>query len=507
MAQDVSGSTGLPTFTNYLPNSRHVTPACALPFAPRSDLSHYIFENLTLSEIFAKQSLFPGVIFRNCIIKNSDFSRCDFEGARFECCTLSNVTFDNADFRTTGLHKCELKFCTFSEVLFNDNTLKDCELNQLNFEKASLFRTQFRNCVLTNWQNEGATFLHTHLDSCHLTRIEFANCTASYTIFDACSFTNFSINADALGLTYGLSAEDIPTFGLVFLGQEASTETPGEVLDFAREYRKRGWILHELIFCLNFELFPRLAILNKIIDLFVLQIREAIGLKRDDVDFVLSLFDHLRNKERLAFSVPLYASRTISEIPKEDVVDHGYTRILEILHERTFSLFCEMYEEFLGSVQPILHLGLDTRAKVELEFTEKQPLSFSDFIDTLQDKCGVKTQKVQILEARQGSWVEIAYTTIQGLFTFHCALYLINGSLSKIIEIRDNIERLSVRSARRLPIDTNEGSHQPLSRDHQKNINEVHHACIFSDPQAISELQQLQGDKLKYIKILSTSSA
>ena len=207
----------------------------------RSDLSYQHFDGVELKNAVARQSLFHGALFRNCMISDCDFSRSDFEGTRFENCTIINVSFETADIRSTKFAKSKLESCTFRSTVCADNLFENTILQHCEFEDSSVLHSTFNNCIIRQLTNRTATWLHTIFSRCRLAEFAFTDCTSSYTIYDRCEFNNVVVNADALGLTFGITEQNLKSLKFGFLGQTYDEGVAPGVDSFLEQYEQRNW--------------------------------------------------------------------------------------------------------------------------------------------------------------------------------------------------------------------------------------------------------------------------
>src|SRR4051794_33530854 len=256
-------------------------------FVSKADIGHRIFADIELSELVARQSIFPGVIFRGCEITRCDFSRSDFEGVRFEKCKITESSFENCDIRSTLFADCDIENCNFNGVYFSDNIVKGGRLRFTSFDQATMTENQFNSVRISGISNARSTMLHNDFLHSELDDTKLGDCTVLYSYFQDCSFTRFGINADSLGLSFGLTLKDLQTADLIFLGRDEQKPIDSELVDqLIAEFEARQWGLHSIIVRLNFRRIDPLTGWS----LLFRYLKNSIltgGTRLDDVSFIL----------------------------------------------------------------------------------------------------------------------------------------------------------------------------------------------------------------------------
>lgn len=414
----------------------------------RSDISYHFFDGVELDNIVSRQSLFHGVLFRNCIIRDCDFSRCDFEGARFESCELLNVSFETADVRSTNFGKSKLISCTMRSSACADNIYKDCIIENCEFEDASVMRCNFYNCDIQNLKNRMASWLHTTFVKSNLKQLSFTDCTASYTIYDNCTFKDVVINADALGLSFGLSAADLENLKFGFLGRTYDTGHSPSPNEFLEEYQRRGWYFQSHILTLNFAPERKLGILLALLNQFADHTSSKSGIKRDDVEFLFRVMNHLKTKHQLPYAAALFAHDVFSKIFTEASEFTIEASVSEFGFQQAFYLASEMYQDLVRATSAINDDVPDQVVEATLTYASKPDISTITYLNCVRSITNQENKSAKLIEARQGSWIEIIQLTLGALFALYAALYLVNGCLVQMTMVRARTKKLF---AKRLP--------------------------------------------------------
>nr|WP_320144515.1 pentapeptide repeat-containing protein [uncultured Cohaesibacter sp.] len=414
----------------------------------RADLSYQFFDGVQIDNVVARQSLFHGALFRNCKISDADFSRSDFEGARFENCELCNVSFETADVRSTKFARTRLVSCTLRSSVCSDNVFRECVIEDCDLEEAAIQRSTFHQCDLRLLKNRKSTWLQSTFRGSRLASLSFSDCTASYTIFDECSFRDVTINADALGISFGLTETNLNELQFGFLGQSyGAGVTPG--LDqFLKQYRDRNWLFHANMLALNFRPSIRLPAFIALVDELSSQARRSAGLKRDDVEFYFRVMGHLQTRQELPFAAAIYAHDEFSKL-REDIEESAdELPTIEYGLQQALYLASKMHDRLLEATLPIVRSNPSHLIEATLTYRERPQISTLGYLETVQAISSVQDNKPRLLEARQGSWIEIIQISLSSLFALYVALYLVNGCLAQLTMVRARTKKLL---AKRLP--------------------------------------------------------
>lgn len=436
----------------------------------RSDLGYRMFDNLSLRDLEVCQSIFPGSIFRSCEIAGCNFSRSDFEGTRFEKCTFSRCFFNNCDIRSTIFANCEINDCSFEGVYLCDNVFKNSSITSSNFDHAVMIGNQFNTTSLQKLTNRRATILHTEWISSNLISMMLGDCTCLYNYFENCQFLSFHMNADAIGLSFGISETQLKDIDLIFLGETQNSPNTSDVASLIiNEFNIRGWHIHQIIATINFE---RVDLLHGWSALFAFFHNAIIdgSIRLDDVRFALGLAQRLVKLGKIPLYSIILAHDALGDIELDEDDVSTAPRALGKLKSGLFSIFHTMQQEFFACSAEIFGLPMETPVILELVFLDKPKLSAEQYISTLL-KC-VSTDPIVIrrLGSNFGSWHDIIQTTLISALALYSILFLVEGSLVKLLLIR---ARLSKLIAPRIPkkfVDMADNPQQPFSRDLMKVI-------------------------------------
>lgn len=457
----------------------------------RVDLSYHFFDGVDISNAVSRQSLFHGVLFRNCKITDTDFSRSDFEGARFENCVLTNVSFETADIRSTKFTKTILASTTMRSTVCSDNFFKDCSLLECEFEGASIIRCIFENSCIKEIQNRAATWLHNTFTKSLLEQFKFSDCTASYSIYDLCTFSEVTINADAVGLSFGLNKQDLENLHFGFLGHNYYSGDTPSLEEFLQQYKKRNWTFHALILSLNFKPENTQTLLFALLDEIASKLKNNTGAKHDDLDFLFRVMTFLRSKQQLPFSSVIFAHDLFSKIENDLERATTESKIAELGHQKALYLANSMYNDLLDSTSCILDKDQHKKVEAKITYNKKPETQTLEYVDNIVKLLDAKKDDTYLIEAREGSWIELVQISLGSLFALYVGLYLVNGCLAQMTMVRARSGKLI---AKRLPPKFLRAASDPaheLPKAYQDILQKLLQSQVNGDTKAIEALKSL----------------
>ena len=414
----------------------------------RADVGYTIFDNIDISGIVARQSLFPGAIFRGCTITDCDFSRSDFESVRFEGCSIKNTSFELCDIRSCKFVNCEIYGGSMQSAVFSDNKIKNSKFIAIDFSEASLLRCEFDHVLLKECINQGSSWLHTKFKQCELNSFSLSNCTASYSMFNACKYNGFKLNSDALGLSFGIAISDIEKIDFAFLGMDHLKTSNLSIDDFLNQYNERGWHLHYLMTLVSFGEQSNLSIWIKVFDLVKNQITVSDTAKRDDVEYLFSVANELCKNDQFPFAAAIYAFDIYSDLHNDDELLDRDSELIASIRRHSLSLVSTMNDRFVQAVQPLLEEHQNDVLQVEVVLQEKQAVDLLQYFDEIVLQPQNRQEMPDLISTRPGSWVETIQITLGSLFAFYISLFLIEGCLVRITMIKARSDKLL---SKRLP--------------------------------------------------------
>jgi uncharacterized protein YjbI with pentapeptide repeats len=231
-----------------------------------ADLTALTLVQLIVEGASAKQALFSGTLFRDCTFRRCDFKRADFEGSVFESCIFERCDFSVADFRSVDAVRTRFVDCTFEEGSTRSCRFLECTFEQSRLELHSFCENWLEDSSFSRCSFRRSTSLHCDFIRTRFEKTDLADCTAQFHMFEECVFVDTRINAEAVGLTFGLTRENLSVIGLVWRGIGIETDVGIHDLpaDLVTTYTSRSWFFAAAILKLNFALTTTISALNEV---------------------------------------------------------------------------------------------------------------------------------------------------------------------------------------------------------------------------------------------------
>jgi uncharacterized protein YjbI with pentapeptide repeats len=422
-------------------------------FLPHSDFTYRKLENLNIFEANLYQSLLTGSLIRHCVFTNVKFQRADLDGVRIETSTFINCDFSKCDFRSSHFTQCKFEKSIFDEAYINDCQfnkcfLSDCSLKGASLTESHLLNTSMINCTLTQ-----GTFIHNWLFESSMSDMAVGDCTFMYVILRDCKFQNITINADSIGTIFGFSEEHLRDAKLMFLGKQEAVPDGSDIINLlAEEYVRRQWYIGQLGLNLNFNRTSTIgAFENYFTDSFP-RFSEMGFLKGDEIRFVGDVLEELAALEKLplltALNVLKWCSSLKSEINTKTAGEATGDKALNILSNRVRIISTTLIEKIEDAVPEIELNENEMLVHLKITFRERPELPLEEVLNSVgaSSKLGIQ-QRSYFISAKSGSYVEIVFSTLFTVFAFKIFLFLVNGCLIQITEMKERLNILRRKQA------------------------------------------------------------
>ncbi|MBB4380442.1 pentapeptide repeat-containing protein [Bradyrhizobium sp. SBR1B] len=382
-----------------------------------------------------RQSLFSGTLFRNCNFRSCDFSRSDFEAAIFESCTFSNCDFSVADFRSADTVNSTFEGCSFQQgsmraSQYDGCTFRQCSFELQTFEENDLIGTALIDCILHR-----ATLLHCRFEKTRFERTDLSDCTSQYHVFVDCGFDKCGFNAESVGLTFGLSLDNLDDLTLVWRGR--TVEHPSGLLlvrDLLTTYEARRWPFLAAMLSLNFALSAPVDSLDHLFSSIADDPngRRAVGV--DELRFLSRVLELLSGQSRLPF---LSIATGLEKIygMAEGNPRHTHDALKLLAHTLKDAEYTEL-AAMESAIEPLESMLPNDELNVSFVFDSEPSISFSESIRGLHDSGYLPGLKPRLLETRSGSYVEILSLSVVTLSSLLICLSMLERILDRVIYIR-----------------------------------------------------------------------
>lgn len=420
---------------------------------PRSDLTYRLIEGITVADRSAHFSLFTGSILRDCVFLSVDFTRCDLDGMRAENCRFEKCTFEGAELRSTTFAHCR-----FSETSFETTHILDCTFFRSVFIDCSLKMANITQCSFEGGHFAGSTLSRS---SCTLNKfrmvafedVTLGDCTFSYNLVKECRFNNVRIDVECIGLVYGLNRENLAEVELLYLGEEQPLPREEDLVALLMKlYSERKWSVGLMIMRLNFRITSPVYAIQAYFNAMWDQMAAGQLLKTDELSFVLDILADLRADMRLPLLNVIQCLEMATALVEEYATAEGEVRTRDALVRFANALsgiLYEMMDEFeRNRVHEVAH-GKDTEVTARVVFLSRPEVLLSDFLNSITQHAGLPIKcESRTLQTASGSWIEVLHTTVYTMLTLQILLFLLNGCVIQVTELR---ARLGVLTRERLP--------------------------------------------------------
>jgi fluoroquinolone resistance protein len=444
-------------------NQGQLVPGEANPldrFVDRADLTALALSGLVLKGASVQQALFSGTLFRDCTFERCDFRRADFEGAIFESCILDDCDFSIADLRSVEAARTSFLRCRFDEGSTRSSTFSECLFDRCrivlhNFEENRLEGSKLLGCSF-----ERSTVLHCEFMRTHFETTDLADCTSQFHVFEECTFADSRINAEAVGLTFGLSSENLNALGLMWRG--TGVEKHHTITDLAADlvttYVARGWFFAAGILKLNFGIGTRIEALGEIFSALEATVKSSRPLKIDEIRFFASVVEHLSKEGHLPF-VSIARGLDMVVSCAEARGERDSAPLKPLYHALKDAELVELAVIERG-VTPLEDMGADRWVSAAFVFSEEPPISFRHWLEDMHSSGLLTGSAPRFRSSANGSYIELFYICAGTLASLLICLSLLERIVERLVYIR---ARSQVLFADKLPAVVRRRALQPIA--------------------------------------------
>jgi uncharacterized protein YjbI with pentapeptide repeats len=427
-----------------LHSGMQLTTAVAL--SPKADLTYKLVEKRRFHGDNAAQSLFNGSLLRDCEFESVDFSRCDFEGVNFQNCRFSQTNFDNVDIRSSWFTKCRFEGCSFDDAYIEDCAFRSCEIRDSTFERALLNASTLLNCILlANSFRKGSFTLDIFRD-CQFEECTLGDCTFLNHLMISCVFRKIKINAESIGTCFGVTEKDLRGFDLIHLGKNvySAGELPDIVEALEQEYLTRKWLFALAIVHLNFGRRPILTAIKEILETLLMPLVLNAPIRRDDCIFFRTIVRELSDQERLPVLSCVEIIEKINDVISSHSLEENTFQTLKAIVADTRELLQEMLNQFEEkSLLSRRVLENDVPCTARFTFEAEPTGDLTELLNLAGKSSGLEISGLTVLKRiEHGSFVGVVTTTIFTVAAFQIVLFLVNGCVFQISELRARVQTL-----------------------------------------------------------------
>jgi hypothetical protein len=271
------------------------------------------------------------------------------------------------------------------------------------------------------------------------------DCTLLYIILRHCTLRRVSINAESVGAIFGLTREQLSQADIIYLGEEEPIPPDVDVLTLiSDEYRKRNWHIGQLVIDVNFGLRTTISAFDTYLRRSYTRFAELGFAKGEELEFLDDLLQELALLEKLPLLTVLnlleWCTALESAIKQNhpDLSEHVVDS-LRTLASRSTLLTNTLLDKLNGSF-PEEEFGDDRSLCIKAVFDEKPTLSLTELLNSVSAISTLNVNhKSSLIRVEGGSYVEIVSTTLFTILAFRMFLFLVNGCLIQLTEMRARV--------------------------------------------------------------------
>jgi hypothetical protein len=281
-----------------------------------------------------------------------------------------------------------------------------------------------------------------------------ADCTLLYVILRDSSLTRVSISAESVGAIFGLTREQLSQAKILHLGEKETPPPDADIIMLlSEEYWRRKWFIGHLVLAVNFGLTSAVDAFNSYLSVAFRRFSELGFVKGDELEFLGDLLQELALLDRL----PLLTALNVLEwcTALENVIRQNNRDLpessadsLRVLASRVTLLTNRLLDK-LDRELPALEAGdVGGTLCIKATFREKPALSLPEVLNSVGAASTLDVgQNSYLVRSEGGSYVEIVFTTLGAVIALQVFLYLLNGCVIQLTELKHRVKVLARRNA------------------------------------------------------------
>jgi uncharacterized protein YjbI with pentapeptide repeats len=413
---------------------------------PQSDLSNSIYEHIDLESKDLHQCLFSQSLLRDSTFRNVDFSNSDFDGARIENCTFQACDLNDCDIRASTLSDVRFIDCNLSSIYMSDNTFNHCTFARTSLRSSTIAGNSLLNCEFEQNDLSRSSVTRCRFETTRFVAMLLGNCTFLYIVMRNCLFFDCSLNVESVGMLYGITLENLKSFHFIYLGKHQEAPEPELVLQaISDEYETRGWHFGLTVIRLNFNTTSALYALRAYFTVFWRQASGGMLPHRDELDFLGVVLHELESETRL----PLLACVDLVELvwkvlqlwENESAIEkkHAFAALQRFSVESIMTTN-RLIDQLNDQRLQLEHVKTDETIVAKVRFSDPPSFAISEFMTDVAyvSEIGV-SRSTHAITQFTGSYIEIVETTLLSLVALQTALFLLNGCLIQLTELKHRV--------------------------------------------------------------------
>jgi uncharacterized protein YjbI with pentapeptide repeats len=416
---------------------------------PRCDVTYRTLDSLAVSGVDVFQSLFTGSFIKSSSFANVRFERSDLDGVRAENSRFAACNFTTCDIRSSHFGKCTFDDCVFDFTFIDDCVFSECAFVNCSFKNASISNCIFQHSSLDKCGLSPGTFIHNKLYDSTIANMALADCTVLYVIMRDCTLNNVSLNAEAVGAILGLTKAQVRDANFMFLGKHEEIPSTADVIELIHaEYARRQWLIGKLIASLNFHDESAICAFQRYLTQTYWRFKEAGFAKGDEMRFLSDVIEELATHDELPFLVVLSVLEWCTSVEPLIDKDHAPNVIvgggpIRLLANRASMLATAMLDKLADAGGDSCFADDPVPRQFRITFNEKPDVLPHVLLNDLVAASPPRSGGATLIRAEYGSYVEYVSATLFSVFAFKVFLFLVNGCIIQITELKHRMKVLT----------------------------------------------------------------
>jgi uncharacterized protein YjbI with pentapeptide repeats len=438
------------------------------------DIVRKEFNGLHLSGCSLENSYFRDSYFKETNFKNANMDYTDFENVIFDGCTFDSCTF-GSDIRSSVFLNCTFINSNIDESFIDGCTFKDSIIKNSTIDVTSITNCTFDYCLLENMYLKTASLYHTIFRNCRWVELDWSFVTIFYIVLINCIFKDVTLALPTLDYIFGLREENFKGINLKKYRRKEvkSLKKPLEAWKKYENMRSKNLSILTKGFCIKEK--SMIFVFKSFLLNLPKKRNSCPYIGRDEILFLQNVLTTLEEERDLSvFALILiieWAFETLNQINlKGDSADVLYIQPTLIqLYTRLHQIFQEKLYFFENQRLFFEQFSADQEVIAKFVFHDRPRLSVSKVLNELADISGLEiSAKTQFISSKEGSYVEIVKTTLFTLFAIQTFLYLLNGIVIKLTELKARYKILKQKELPKHFHDLSITGKQPVSPALQK---------------------------------------
>lgn len=468
------------------------------------EISGHLIVGRTFEGCSAIQGHFSDTIFRDCRFVECNFSRSDFDAVAFEKCIFESCNFSTSDIRSTEFVSCSIYGSNFSDGDIKAATFRNSLISGCKFRKQTFASSMIIDCKIQETRFDYSTIINMNFKACTFIKIKLVTCTSLYHFFEECSFVECSMNIDNIGLSFGLTRENLRDIKLVWQRKVQGKRVDISKLldDLLESLVARRWGVAAAVLAINFSLLPTPVALRIAFASIGATMDAGRPFRSDELRFLAQVVGAIVESGQLPFLSADEGLDLLTPVMAQRPETEGLQQLALAFRDAEFKILSAWNQTWTA----LDALGSEV-LEAEFYFEQRPDVGLLIVLDELHGAKMVEGPSPQRLSWRNGSYYEVVSMTVSTLMMLMVAGGTIARLLDQLISIR---AKGGVLFASQLPATIRERALDPSPRMSGELLGIVQSLLLLLKaghlPIVTSELPALL-EKLRAIEVRTDSAA